>query len=121
MLGPITAEHQHIFVRNPRFTGLKFPDMSRPETLDRKYGGKMDPQALSFLKATLAMEPAARLSCPQVGGYHQHFQMLPFRAVLGSWGGAVQCGVCRSLLSHSCFVGELITKREDLISGRIAF
>lgn len=66
MLGPITPEHQHIFVRNPRFTGLKFPDMSRPETLERKYAGKMGAEALSFLKATLTMEPGGRITCPQV-------------------------------------------------------
>jgi len=57
MLGPITAEHQHAFLRNPRFAGLKFPDMSRPETLERKYAGRLAPDALAFLKALLRWTP----------------------------------------------------------------
>ena len=37
-LGPLTPGQNDSFLRNPRFTGLKFPDMSKPEGLDRKYG-----------------------------------------------------------------------------------
>lgn len=32
-----------MFLRNPRFLGLKFPDMSRPETLEKRYVGKVRP------------------------------------------------------------------------------
>ena len=48
--GPLTLEQQQAFLRNPRFAGLKFPDMSRPETLEKRYTHKMSPQAMSFLK-----------------------------------------------------------------------
>ena len=27
------------FNKNPRFVGLKFPDISKPETLEKKYSG----------------------------------------------------------------------------------
>ncbi len=30
VMGPLTPEQTELFLRNPRFLGLKFPDMSRP-------------------------------------------------------------------------------------------
>jgi cyclin-dependent kinase-like len=39
-----------MFLRNPRFLGLKFPDMSRPETLQRKYVGKLTKRGFLFMK-----------------------------------------------------------------------
>eukprot|EP00955_Chlamydomonas_euryale_P011183 120778-Chlamydomonas_euryale.AAC.2 len=50
LVGQLTQEQQTLFLRNPRFAGLKFPDMSRPETLDRKYGASLPAAALDFLK-----------------------------------------------------------------------
>ena len=40
--------------------GLKFPDMSRPETLQKKYVGKVSRKALNFMKILLNMEPNDR-------------------------------------------------------------
>jgi len=39
ILGALTPGHCEAFSRSARFTGLKFPDMSRPETLEAKYAG----------------------------------------------------------------------------------
>mmetsp|Transcript_30757 Transcript_30757/g.100106 ORF Transcript_30757/g.100106 Transcript_30757/m.100106 type:complete len:770 (+) Transcript_30757:88-2397(+) len=64
-LGPLSAEQTDLFLKNPRFMGLKFPDMSRPEGLDRKYSGRLSQKALSFLKGLLRMEPGARLTDAQ--------------------------------------------------------
>lgn len=44
---------------------MKFPDVSKPETLDRKYIGKMSKQALAFVKALLKMDPKERLASEQ--------------------------------------------------------
>ncbi len=33
VLGPLTPQQMDMFLRNPRFLGFKFPDMSNPETL----------------------------------------------------------------------------------------
>ncbi|KAJ8602353.1 hypothetical protein CTAYLR_004238 [Chrysophaeum taylorii] len=60
VLGPLTPQQNELFLRNPRFVGLKFPDMSRPETLQKKYVGKLPKLALVFLKSLLHMEPSAR-------------------------------------------------------------
>jgi len=37
VLGPLTPEQYDMFLQNPRFSGLSFPDMSKPETLQQKY------------------------------------------------------------------------------------
>lgn len=62
IIGPLTPEHQEMFMMNPRFTHLKFPDMSRPETLQKKYMGKLSKRALGLMKYLLCMEPKERLS-----------------------------------------------------------
>jgi hypothetical protein len=60
VMGPLTPEQMEMFLRNPRFLGLKFPDMSRPETLEKRYVGKLTKKALSFMKSLLVMDPAKR-------------------------------------------------------------
>jgi len=60
LLGPLTEDQDKLFLSNPRFVGLKFPDMSRPETLQKKYVGQLSRKALSFMKSVLQMEPDER-------------------------------------------------------------
>mmetsp|Transcript_46751 Transcript_46751/g.124168 ORF Transcript_46751/g.124168 Transcript_46751/m.124168 type:complete len:142 (-) Transcript_46751:378-803(-) len=61
VMGPLTPEQTELFLRNPRFVGLKFPDMSRPETLEKRYVGKVTKKALSFMKGLLQMDPSKRM------------------------------------------------------------
>jgi cyclin-dependent kinase-like len=61
-LGPMTPEHMEMFQKNPRFIGMKFPDMNKPETLEKKYLGKLSKKALAFMKACLKMDPAQRIN-----------------------------------------------------------
>lgn len=60
VLGPLTPEQLELFLRNPRFLGLKFPDMTRPETLEKRYLGKVTKKLIQFMKALLKMEPSER-------------------------------------------------------------
>lgn len=53
MMGPLTDQHMQLFLKNPRFAGLKFPDMSRPETLQKRYVGNLSKRAMNFMKACL--------------------------------------------------------------------
>jgi cyclin-dependent kinase-like len=62
ILGPLTSEHLEMFISNSRFAGLKFPDMSKPETLQKKYVGKMTKKTISFMNEMLAMDPKDRPS-----------------------------------------------------------
>ena len=49
LAGPLTAQQTDLFMRNQRFAGLKFPDMQRPETLERRFANHLDAEAMSFL------------------------------------------------------------------------
>lgn len=60
VLGPLTPEQHELFLRNPRFLGLKFPDMTRPETLEKRYLGKVTKKLIQFMKSLLKMEPNDR-------------------------------------------------------------
>ncbi|CAM9556927.1 unnamed protein product [Chrysoparadoxa australica] len=51
-----------LFLKNPRFSGLKFPDMSRPETLPKRYVGKLGKRAMQYARGCLAMDPSDRLT-----------------------------------------------------------
>jgi len=62
IIGPLTPEHLDLFMTNPRFAGLKFPDMSKPETLHKKYMGKLSKRAIALMRGLLAMEPSARFT-----------------------------------------------------------
>lgn len=48
--GALCRQHDILFLKNSRFAGLKFPNMSQPFTLDAKFHGVMTPDALDFLK-----------------------------------------------------------------------
>jgi cyclin-dependent kinase-like len=41
---------------------MKFPDIPKPETLERRYLGKLSKKGLSFMKSLLKMEPNERLT-----------------------------------------------------------
>lgn len=62
VMGPLTPEHMEMFLRNPRFLGIQFPDVSRPETLEKRYVRRMPKLQMQLLKGSLVMEPRRRLS-----------------------------------------------------------
>lgn len=49
-----------MFIKNPRYVGLKFPDISKPESIERRYLGKLSKKALTFMKSLLKMDPKDR-------------------------------------------------------------
>lgn len=51
-----------MFRKNPRFLGMKFHNITRPETLEKRYIGKMSKRAMSFLKLLLELDPSKRLT-----------------------------------------------------------
>ena len=65
ILGPLTAEQKENFLKNPRFLGTKFPEITKPETIERRYIGKLSKKALSFMKSLLKMDPKERLTCSE--------------------------------------------------------
>lgn len=39
MLGPLPPDQKELFLKNPRFLGMKFPEILKAETLERRYLG----------------------------------------------------------------------------------
>ena len=50
VIGPLTPEQNDLFMSNPNFSGLKFPDMGSAITLQRKYYKKVPDLALSLME-----------------------------------------------------------------------
>jgi cyclin-dependent kinase-like len=51
-----------MFIKNPRYVGMKFPEINKPETIERRYLGKLNIKALNFMKLLLKMDPKERLT-----------------------------------------------------------
>lgn len=62
VLGPLTSEQNESFHKNPRFVGLKFPDISKYETLEKRYAGKLSKKALNLMSGLLRMNPGERMT-----------------------------------------------------------
>lgn len=62
IVGKLPPSLQEKFDENPRFVGFKFPELSKPETLEKKYVGKISSKALNLLSGMLTMEVNKRLT-----------------------------------------------------------
>lgn len=62
IVGKLTPDQEELFAKNPRFIGLKFPELKNPETLEKHYVGKMSKNAISLMASMLSMDPKERIS-----------------------------------------------------------
>jgi len=62
VMGKLPASLQEKFDGNPRFVGYKFPEVNKPESIEKKYVGKMSSKALSLMNGMLNMEHEKRLT-----------------------------------------------------------
>ncbi|KAJ8028479.1 Cyclin-dependent kinase-like 5 [Holothuria leucospilota] len=58
--GVLPAYQMKLFEKNPRFTGLKFPTVSEPETVFKKYTGIINSVMLDLMERTLKLDPGER-------------------------------------------------------------
>ncbi|OMJ72142.1 hypothetical protein SteCoe_29479 [Stentor coeruleus] len=65
IMGPLIPEHKEAFMKNPHFLGLRFPEITKFETLEKRYLGKIGKIGLSFIKSLLAMNPDDRPTASQ--------------------------------------------------------
>ncbi|EGR27207.1 protein kinase domain protein [Ichthyophthirius multifiliis] len=73
--GALTSEQQESFQKNPRFLGIKLPDIEKSEILENRYLGKMSKKAFSFVKELLKIDPDKRITASQAI-QHYYFENL---------------------------------------------
>lgn len=62
VLGNFPRYLLEIFYSNPRFSGNQLEDVSKPETIKRRYMGSLAKTGIHFLKSLLKLDPKERLS-----------------------------------------------------------
>ena len=62
-------------MKNPRFIGLKVPEVARPETLERRYRNKLSAKALDFMQKCLQLDPNDRMTAEEAVN-HPYFEGL---------------------------------------------
>lgn len=60
----------HLFNINHRFRGLKFPAITNPQTLKKRYSGILSSDLLDFMEKVLQLEPQKRLTTSQCVEHH---------------------------------------------------
>jgi cyclin-dependent kinase-like len=55
-----------MFYKNPIYDGKELSHVSKPESLERKYLGKLGPTAIDFMKGLLQLDPKKRLNSETV-------------------------------------------------------
>lgn len=70
LIGPLPPSQMHLFNINHRFRGLKFPAITNPQTLKKRYSGILSSDLLDFMEKVLQLEPEKRLTTPQCVEHH---------------------------------------------------
>lgn len=60
IIGPLPPDQMNLFYNNDRFSGLKFPSVSKPQSLEKRYHGILSSVMIDFMNQTLRLEPADR-------------------------------------------------------------
>ena len=75
VLGNLTDKQEEMFYNNPLFNGKNLLNITKPETLEKRYLGKFSKKAISFMKGLLALDPKKRLNGNTVFK-HSYFEKL---------------------------------------------
>ena len=62
VLGNLPQDLVNMFYDNPLYNGKELLKVSRPESLERRYMGKLGPTAIDFLKGLLQLDPNKRIN-----------------------------------------------------------
>ena len=75
VLGNLTDKQEEMFYNTPIFNGKSLLNVTKPETLEKRYMGKFSKKAISFMKGLLALDPKKRLNGNTVFK-HAYFEKL---------------------------------------------
>ena len=62
VLGNLPQDLVNMFYDNPLYNGKELLKVNRPESLERRYMGKLGPSAIDFLKGLLQLDPNKRIN-----------------------------------------------------------
>ena len=66
VLGNLPEELVNMFYKNPIYEGKELKHVSKVESLERRYMGKLGPTAIDFMKGLLQLDPKKRLNSETV-------------------------------------------------------
>ena len=66
VLGNLPEELVNMFYKNPIYEGKELLHVNKPESLERRYMGKLGPTAIDFMKGLLQLDPKKRLNTETV-------------------------------------------------------
>ena len=75
ILGNFNKKFNDIFYKNPVFYGKSLLNVSKPQTLEKRYLGKMSKTGIDFLKGLLEIDPNKRLKSEMIFN-HPYFEEL---------------------------------------------
>jgi serine/threonine protein kinase len=75
ILGNLPEELVNMFYKNPIYEGKKLINITKPETIERRYMEKLGPTAIDFMKGLLQLDPKKRLNSETV---FKHRYFAPF-------------------------------------------
>ncbi|XP_052280932.1 cyclin-dependent kinase-like 5 [Dreissena polymorpha] len=62
IVGQLPPDQMNMFYNNARFSGLKFPSVSKPQTIVKRYQGILSSVMIDFMVQTLRLEPTDRFT-----------------------------------------------------------
>ena len=66
VLGNLPEDLVNMFYKNPIYDGKELLHVNKPESLERRYMGKLGPTAIDFMKGLLQLDPKKRLNTETV-------------------------------------------------------
>ena len=104
VIGNFTEEQNEMFYSNPLFHGKRLLDVNKPETLERRYLGKLPKVAISFMKGLLMVDPNKRLNGDSVFT-HPYFEKM------------VESDKAKSVKQHGSKPGS--SRRINIVDGKV--
>lgn len=61
----MSSDHEELFSKNPKFVGMKFPEISCNDSLERRYIAKIGKEGMDLMRKILKMDPKERITATE--------------------------------------------------------
>ena len=113
VLGNLTEEQMEMFYNNPLFNGKNLLNVTKPETLQRRYMGKLNKVDISFMKGLLELDPKKRLNGKTVFS-HPYFEIYE-----GKKTNLIKKNSAHFMSSHSIHNASIDEEKRNLSKNKI--